>query len=227
MPYRALVVDADEKWLSATKQILTSAGYLVVCASQFEDAKRRLTFAPPDLLVTTIKLGANNGLHLVLRAHADNPTLPAIVIDEQWDPVLETEAKKLGAEYLVGPRSRDTLVPLAEKLLAKSEVQPSSVVERRWPRKTAAIPANVAGSRATVVDVSYGGMRLELSGVPNDTLSGIGAVSIPRLGLIPIHPVWARGGVGAPTVWWCGAEVEREQSSSPAQAWRTFVDSLN
>ena len=226
MPFRLLVVDSDRAHLSAVERALTSSGNLVTCVSNFGDAKQRLLFAPPDLLLTAVRLGPYNGLHLVLRAHADHPEMPAIVMDKQADPVLEAEARNADAVFVTTSLDQESLVTLVNKLLAQTQVRPSPTVERRWPRKPAVVPAQSAGGEVRVVDVSYGGLRLEISGVPDDRLSRISAVHIPNVGAVPIHPIWARGGSGAAGGWWCGAEVN-ESDEHTNDAWRRFVDSLS
>jgi FixJ family two-component response regulator len=57
----------------------------------------------PDLLITELRLGAFNGLHLVVLARSSQPAMATIVLTGVPDPVLETEAKRLGAVYLVNP----------------------------------------------------------------------------------------------------------------------------
>jgi DNA-binding response OmpR family regulator len=226
MPFRALVVDTDREALSATEQLLEPAGYLVACASTFEEAKRRLEFAPPDLLVTAARLGAFNGLHLALRAHSDFPRMAVIVVDDHRDVVLEAEATKMAAAYVARPFNGNDLINLVKKVLEGLSERPSSVVERRWPRKLAEVSANAGGAVVKVVDVSYGGLRLQLSGLPDDGLSPFSTVSLPSVGPLPIHHVWARGGVGTPPVWWCGVEVKLTGHRT-SKAWRKFVDSLD
>jgi CheY-like chemotaxis protein len=226
MPFRALVVDTNREALSATERMLEPAGYLVACASTFEEARRRLELAPPDLLVTAVRLGAFNGLHLVLHAHADCPAMPAIVVDDQRDAVLEAEAKKMAAAYVAKPLDRNDLVNLAKRLLEGLNERPSSVVERRWRRKPVALSANAGGAVVKVLDVSYGGLRLELSSLPDVGLSPLNAVSLPSVGQLAIHPVWARGGIGTPPVWWCGVEVKPTEHRT-TKKWLKFVDSLS
>jgi len=111
MPVRVLLVDANRD--SETKQVLKSAGHLVTRAFGFEEAKRWLQSSPPDLLMTDVRLGAYNGLHLVLRARAKHPEMPAIVVDMDHDPVLEREASEAGATYVAKPFEADSLVPIA------------------------------------------------------------------------------------------------------------------
>jgi CheY-like chemotaxis protein len=220
-----LAVNANQAALSATKEILESSGYLVVCASDYGEAKQRLADSPPDLLVTAVKLGAYNGLQLVIRA-STNPKIPAIVTGDRGDTALQNEAEKLNAVYLPEPVERDSLIALVEQVLARMDDKAASSPERRWPRKPADIPVQVGDCDARLVDASYGGLRLEFSGPPGERPQRIDAVSISRVGSVSIHPVWTRGGPGTPSVWWCGVEVTpaERKAGSP---WRTFVDSLH
>lgn len=123
LPFRLLVVDADRDRLRTTEEILLSAGYLVTCASSFDEAKRGLRFGPPDLLVTDVRLGAYNGVHLVVRAHTDYPSMPALVMDVHYDPVLESEANKAGAVYVGEPLDAGPLVALVSEIGQGSQSQ--------------------------------------------------------------------------------------------------------
>jgi hypothetical protein len=70
----------------------------------------------PDLLITELKLGEHNGLHLALRARAKS--VPAVVIGEP-DPVLERDAFQLGAMFLhAAELGRDEFLSLVEKPIA-------------------------------------------------------------------------------------------------------------
>src|SRR4051812_32656564 len=98
VPPKILVVEDDEDMRHAFKQLLERAEYDVVTVGNFPDARFVLSQSPPDLLITDIRLGAYNGLQLV----ATNPrSLPAIVVTGYPDPVLQAEARRLGADYLV------------------------------------------------------------------------------------------------------------------------------
>ena len=95
---------------------------------------------------------------------------------------------------------------------------------RRWPRKQVKMRARVGNNEACVVDVSYGGLRLEI-GTIDHPLSRLATVDIPSLGCLPVHPIWARGG-GTVGRWWCGAEVDATDERV-SDVWRSFVDSLS
>lgn len=229
MAFRVLVVGPASESKATVERVLADAGNFVSSVSDFHEAKQRLLLVLPDLLVTTLKLGAYNGIQLVLRAHADDRSMPAIIVHDISDPVLEREAAGAGAIYITVPIDETSFAELVDRLLTPPRADhPSGVpapVPRKWPRKRAEVSVDVNGDEARVVDVSYEGMRLELSGVPDEMLATIETVAIPAVGTILVHPVWARGGALGSHRWWCGAEVDFADDAMTG-AWRRFVDSL-
>jgi DNA-binding response OmpR family regulator len=224
MPFRLLVVNAEPDARATMDRMLSTAGNMVTSVAEFDQAEERLVYAPPDLLITGVKLGSHNGIHLVLRARADHPHTQAIVVHTDDDAVLEQEATSAGATYIKLPLDETRFLGLVNGLLAKSALPQSSRVVRRWPRKPVKVRARVGNNDASVVDVSYGGLRLEI-GTIDHPLSRLATIDIPSVGSLPVHPVWARGG-GAVGRWWCGAEVD-EADEYAFDAWRKFVDSLD
>jgi DNA-binding response OmpR family regulator len=120
VPQIVLIVDADRKALAHTCRIMSDAGYWTTTASSFEEAKRRLALTTPDLLITAVRLGTHNGLHLLVRNRMQFPEIPAIVTHVAPDPVLEAEATALNATYLITPLTRETLLTVARALLSGS-----------------------------------------------------------------------------------------------------------
>ena len=225
MPHRVLLVDADPDALARTESVLSAAGYLVTSVSVFEEAKQRLSIAPPDLLMADVRLGAYNGLHLIVRGRADHPDMSAIVSHTVRDPVLEAEAKNAGAVYVVKPLEAAALLEIVRDLLAGRPLDQTTAVQRRWPRKRAAVTAKFGEIEATVLDLSYGGLRLELRNTSGGQLPQGVEISFPPIGQLPIRPVWAkRAGPAGP--WWCGVEITAPDQRT-AEAWRGFVDSVN
>ena len=98
-----LLVDDDLTVLRMMTGWLTFAGHEVVPCTTFESAKRALATETPDLLVTDVRLGAFNGLQLVVLAKVDHPEMRAIVLTGYDDPVLREEATATGASFLVKP----------------------------------------------------------------------------------------------------------------------------
>ncbi len=103
MARTVLVVNEDATWVADVIAQLQGAGYNALGAYTFARAVQMLDSARPAFLVTTLQLGAFNGLHLLLRGRSDDPRLKAIVIGPP-DPLLERDAHALGAtRYLVRP----------------------------------------------------------------------------------------------------------------------------
>jgi DNA-binding NtrC family response regulator len=111
-----LVVDDDHATRVGLLALLTRAGYRVHAAADYEEARRALQ-TRPDLLVTDVRLRDFNGLQLLLGSH---PFVPAIVISGFLDPVLEAEARGLGADFVLKPISPTDLLSLIARKLAKS-----------------------------------------------------------------------------------------------------------
>ena len=98
-----LVVESSPIHLVETANVLRASGYLVSQVSGFNDANRLLASDPPNLLITGVKLGAYNGLHLIVRAHAKHPEMASILTSDVADSVLEAEAAREHAIYLTRP----------------------------------------------------------------------------------------------------------------------------
>jgi DNA-binding NtrC family response regulator len=102
-PGHALVVHmASREHPGALARALTGFGFAVVVVTDFDDARNRVTTEPPDLLVTDVRLGRFNGLHLVFAAKLVKPSLAAIVVGDAEDLALSGEAERAGATFLVG-----------------------------------------------------------------------------------------------------------------------------
>jgi two-component system response regulator RegA len=97
-----LVVEDDQDALDALVEVLNQAGYKVAGASTFDEGRRALA-SRPDMLVTDIRLGAYNGLQLVVRARVANPDIFAVVLTGYHDVVLQAETERLNAIYMRKP----------------------------------------------------------------------------------------------------------------------------
>jgi DNA-binding response OmpR family regulator len=106
---RVLVVDDDSATRDGLSELLEEAGYESTPVGSFEDALRILQTRPPDLLITDVRLDGGNGLQLVINSPNRVPTIVLTGVD---DLVLESDARREGAVYVVKPVS-------AEKLLAQ------------------------------------------------------------------------------------------------------------
>jgi DNA-binding NtrC family response regulator len=108
-----LVVDDDLSLLDALQRALSDDPHHEVTAcSTFEEARRRLREQRFDVMIADVRLGAFNGLQLVVLARDVNHATQVIVFSGYDDPVLRAEAEHLGAIYLVKPVMAGTLLNL-------------------------------------------------------------------------------------------------------------------
>jgi DNA-binding NtrC family response regulator len=109
---RVLVVDDDPQLLRLVSQWLRDGGFNVTPCNSFNEAKQLLASAPPDVLVTDVRLGAFNGLQLVILVKEQHPTTRTVVMSAYDDPALRREADQCGASYLVKPFNSEAVLDL-------------------------------------------------------------------------------------------------------------------
>jgi DNA-binding NtrC family response regulator len=105
-----LIVDPDGASRDEMVRWLTSAGYAARAARSFGEARRMLGTAAPRVLIATLRLGAFNGLHLVITGRTEHPAMRAIVLTATDDPGVADEARRVQAACLVRPVQRDVLI---------------------------------------------------------------------------------------------------------------------
>jgi DNA-binding response OmpR family regulator len=225
--YSVLVVDVDLKALADASAALADAGYLVTQSATFADARQRLVLARPDVLITAVRLAGFNGLHLVITSRETLPDTVAILLHAVPDAALQAVAAKHDAIYLVKPVDWPMILAVVERALADRGARQRTSRPRRWPRKTPAdqLGATLGVTAATVVDVSYGGVRLQFTARVRDASRQPQTLIVPSAGVV-VHarPVWTQG-AGPDGPWWCGAEVQ-EPDRDADRAWRGFVDAV-
>jgi DNA-binding response OmpR family regulator len=104
-----LVVDDDQNVLALVEYWLTDAGYDVVACARFDAARTYLAAHTPDALVADVRLGAFNGLHLVLMA-AERPQTALLLLSGHDDVVVRRDGAACGARFLLKPVRRDELL---------------------------------------------------------------------------------------------------------------------
>jgi len=105
-----LVVDDDRAVLGLIVHWLTAAGFSVVACDGFEAAKQSLSATLPDVLLTDVRLGAFNGLQLVIFAKERGPQTTTVVMSAYDDPALKKEALVCGAAYITKPFTREQVL---------------------------------------------------------------------------------------------------------------------
>ena len=220
LPYRILVLDDDENALAGIVELLLDAEYRVTGASTYEEAKGLLEASAYDLLITDVRLRGFNGLNLVMKCRTDYPDMAVIIISGYDERMMDLEAGRYQAVF-VGK-------PIRPTAFLETVAQCLSTVrrERRWPRKRVlgGFRVTVAGKPAAVVDVSYGGLRLE---VPTGTnLAQSFPVELAGIGLqFDVQTVWSCPADNR-NYMLCGAALASDQTAA-AHTWRAIVDRLS
>ncbi len=214
-----LIVDDHRVTRLGLAEMLTQAGYSVITAGTFPEARRILRESPPDLLIADVRLGAFNGLQLVI---SGPNRVPAIVITGYDDAVLEAEARRSGADYLLKPFDPDSLLSLIRQKLGQSPS--ATAVPRRWRRKdVVGLTAQVGDQPAKIVDVSYGGVRFEIRTGEGGTIPDTFQLRFPNAMSLQADLAWKN--TLSEDTWLCGAAVWPEENS--ARQWFGLVDTVS
>ena len=215
MPQRVLIVEDDESTRTGLIELLTRAGYAAQGAATLQDARRMVNERAPDLLIADVRLGGFNGLQLLVTRATPIPT---IIVTEFVDPVLEAEARRRGAHYITKPISPAHLLGLVDQMLAAASRGEMYRPSRRWSRKKVSGPlrADVDGSPARVIDVSYGGLRFEVERPPDRALPRSFSVTLPNSLSLKVELVW-RSPSSDRTVM-CGAALSQGNQAA-VRAW--------
>jgi DNA-binding response OmpR family regulator len=220
LPYRILVLDDDEHALAGIVELLRDAKYVVTAASTFDAAKRLLALGSYDLLVTDVRLRGFNGIHLVRQCSVEHTEMAFVITTGYDEPTLEFEAGRYGAKYV-----RKPIRPL-EFLTVVSEALSKVRRQRRWTRKRVVQGFRVKahGHPAAVVDVCYGGLRLEVANV--EELPSSFDIEVGGIGLhFEVDCVWASRSSDGSTII-CGAALATDATPA-ARTWRAIVDRLS
>jgi DNA-binding response OmpR family regulator len=214
-----LIVEDHEATRLGLRTLLTNAGYDVLSANTFAEGRRLLVEQTPDLMIADLRLGEYNGLQLVASAPL---AVPSIIVTGFPDAVLQAEALKLGARYITKPIATEALLTLIDEMIVSAGQRQSRGSTRRWDRKPVAgkISAEVDHAQARIVDVSYGGVRLEVERDQSLPTSFRITVASPALS-IDVDLVWeTRSGDRR---WVCGAAISSGNAAA-VQDWATLVD---
>jgi DNA-binding NtrC family response regulator len=101
MAAKIFVVSGDDGHRLRLINVLSGAGYRASGAATFAEAKQVLGSSSADLVIAEERLGAFNGLHVIVLGRAHRPDLKAIVMTAHRDPALETDARRLNVDCVV------------------------------------------------------------------------------------------------------------------------------
>jgi DNA-binding NtrC family response regulator len=122
-----VVVDGNTQDRVSTVTLLEGAGYQVRSARSFDEAKTLLAAERPHILVTDLRLGQYNGIHLVLRSRSEYPGMAALVTSRIADPVLEAEVHRQHAHFVLRPLTGAQLLAAVSASLNDGVAEPLAV----------------------------------------------------------------------------------------------------
>lgn len=203
LPFRILVLQDDPRTLSGLVHLLRDANYLVTGAATTDAARRLMALGSFDLLITGPRLDGPDGSRLLRQAQSIRPEMAVLVMgDGDASPRASTELLSAVSRALTTVRRR-----------------------RRWERKRIAGAFRVIahGLSASVIDVCYGGLRIEFSDVKSvpDRFD----VEIEGIGLnLPVETVWSIKSPDGKGVL-CGVALAADGTPA-ARTWRAIVERL-
>jgi CheY-like chemotaxis protein len=184
------------------QELLAGAGYEAIVAADFREGRRALEQDHPDLLVVDLRLQGFNGLQLL---HVNPRPIPTIVVTGYPDDVVQADARRLGAEYVVKPIDPAQFLGLIGRMLSRELPQPERRRAQRRPI-TADLPLEVNAVPARLLDASTTGVRFEIYRPAGQTIPPSLTLSFPVHDFqVDAELVWAtpdRAGR-----WQCGAAV--------------------
>jgi CheY-like chemotaxis protein len=220
-PRRILIVDDDDTTRRGLVALMAGGGFIALPAASLPEATAVLEREMPDLIITDVRLQGYNGLQIL--AMGSRP-VPAIVVTGYPDRSIEADARKMGADYLLKPISPAALLALVQQKLEANAPNAIFSATRRYTRRPVRrqMKAWVQDLPVRILDVSYGGLRLEIERTPKERLPRSLSMTLPTSNVaIDVNVVWQKpsGASG----WLCGAAIP--DTSQPT--WRQLVDAVS
>lgn len=213
-----LIVEPDPEQALALRDALVGDGHGVQVVQTFQAAMQTLAAGGVGVLVTAVRLGAFNGLHLVIRNKTLSPHVRCIVIGLSADQ--SGDVDRLGVPFLVKPVAGTTIAAVVSR-----EIDLAAKLPRRWPRKPVHLAAVVSNMDIDIVELSYGGLRLQGGRTPLRVGTEL-TVSVPSLGVsVTAVARWTKP-LHQEGESWCGAEI-LDAPAGTTNNWRGVVDSLS
>jgi hypothetical protein len=127
---RVLLVDVDAEFVRAFHDAYAEVARMSRC-NGFPAARKALLTDRPDFLVTRLRLGAYNGLHLAYLVAANGLRTTTIAYDDPIDLALAREGQRIGAFVEHGARVVNALGGYLSSSLPPFDRRSPAVFERR------------------------------------------------------------------------------------------------
>jgi CheY-like chemotaxis protein len=143
-----LIVEPDLAFRSVLEEMADGRA-AVETVADFPAARARLFASPLDLVVTNLRLGAFNGLHLAYLVASTGGPPRVVVYSDRLDLSLAREAQRVGAFYELQPR-----LPYALPAYLDADLPP---LDRRNPLTSGRRSSYRGGRRASDIPGLDGG----------------------------------------------------------------------
>ena len=124
-----LVVDDDQRLRSLLQRFLADNGFRVTTAENAAEARDRLRFLQPELIVLDVMMPGESGLSLTHALKAEQPQIPIILLTAAGDPEDRSAGGEAGADdYLPKPFDpRELVLRIRAMLRRAANVAPPTV----------------------------------------------------------------------------------------------------
>ncbi|MDR3523974.1 MAG: response regulator [Acetobacteraceae bacterium] len=124
-----LVVDDDQRLRSLLQRFLADNGFRVTTAENAAEARDRLRFLQPELIVLDVMMPGESGLSLTHALKAEQPQIPIILLTAAGDPEDRIAGFEAGADdYLPKPFDpRELVLRIRAMLRRAANVAPPTV----------------------------------------------------------------------------------------------------
>ena len=120
---RILVVDDEASARNGLAKLLTQEGYSVELAADGREALEIVMEKAPDVVITDLKMPVMDGMELLEKSKAHNPTIPVIVATAFGELSTAVKAVRAGAaDYLTKPIDFDALLIAVERTMERHEL---------------------------------------------------------------------------------------------------------
>jgi DNA-binding NtrC family response regulator len=132
----ALIAEPSQTFRVSLEAMLEAAGLLVIGRSSLDDARRDVSERTPSLVVTNLKLGSFNGVHLVYLARLANPLAVCVVYGE---PDRADEVQRAGAIYVEQSGIKAALADILPTLQLRAPQRTPAVIKFPTPNVDPAV----------------------------------------------------------------------------------------
>jgi DNA-binding NtrC family response regulator len=217
-PYHILVAEDHALTRHEVVSVLQRRDYSVLSVANALEVADTLKRWPVDLLITGTRMGSWFGIQIILTSRATQPDLAAILVSESDGHTELIDAGRHNIAVVSRPFLPEEFLALVAERLATIRRR------QRWPRKpvTSEVGVSISGQRGRLVDVSYGGCKVQVAGehVLSPTMRM--TVPVPRLEL-DTELIWSALSDDGAT---CVAGVSVQEAGSDG-SWRRFVDHVS